>query len=110
LAIETALRLAQGKFGNSLKLFGSAEFQERAARVAAEAGLEVRFENKRADEIREHRSMELASQRAVGRRFIESQAGSQSGVADGIPDGKRSTHEAPEKPIDVRMPDEPEIE
>lgn len=110
LAIETALRLAQEKFGKSLKLSGSAEFEERAARIAAEAGLEVRFENKRAEEIREHRSTELASQRAVGRRFIESQSRFQSGAADGIPDVKQPTREAPEKPIHVQMPDEPEIE
>lgn len=74
LAIEAALRLAQAKFGDQLKLSGSAEFQERAARIAAEAGLNVRFDNKRAEQIREQRAAELASQRAAGKRFLDTQA------------------------------------
>lgn len=75
LAIEAALRLAQAKFGDQLKLSGSAEFQERAARIAAEAGLNVRFDNKHAEQIREQRAAEIASQRATGRRYLETQAG-----------------------------------
>jgi hypothetical protein len=74
LAIETALRLAQAKFGDQLKLSGSAEFQEQAARIAAEAGLNVRFDNKHAEQIREQRAAEIASQRAAGRRYLETQA------------------------------------
>lgn len=73
VAIEAALRLAQAKFGDRLKLSGPAEFQERAARIAAEAGLNVRFDNKQAEQIRDQRAAELASQRAAGRRFVEQQ-------------------------------------
>jgi hypothetical protein len=73
VAIEAALRLAQAKFGDRLKLSGSAEFQERAARIAAEARLNVRFDNKHAEHIRNQIATELASQRAVGRHFVEQQ-------------------------------------
>lgn len=75
VAIEAALRLAQAKFGDRLKLSGPAEFQERAARIAAEAGLNVRFDNKQAEQIREQRAADLASQRAAGRRYVEQQKG-----------------------------------
>jgi hypothetical protein len=74
LAVEAALRLAQAKFGDQLKLSGSAEFQERASRIAAEAGLNVRFDNKRAEQIREQRAAELASQRAAGKRSLHTLA------------------------------------
>lgn len=74
LTIEASLRLAQAKFGDQLKLSGEAEFQARAARIAAEAGLNVRFDNKDAERIREQRAAELSSQRAAGRRFLETQA------------------------------------
>lgn len=73
LAIETALQLAHMKFGTNLKLSGPAEFQERAARIAAEAGLDVRFDNSFAEEVRELRASELATQHAVRRRIIETQ-------------------------------------
>lgn len=43
-SIELGLRLAQKKFGNRpMTLTGSKEFQARAARVAAKAGLRVQF-------------------------------------------------------------------
>jgi hypothetical protein len=73
LTIEASLRLAQTKFGDQLKLSGSAEFQARAARIAAETGLNVGFDNKDAERIREQRAAELFSQRAAGRRFLETQ-------------------------------------
>jgi hypothetical protein len=73
VAIEAALRLAQAKFGDRLKLSGSAEFQGRAARIAAEAGLNVRFDNKQAEQVREQRAAELASQRTAGQRYVEQQ-------------------------------------
>jgi hypothetical protein len=63
VAIEAALALGQEKFGNRLSLSGSAEFQERAARIAAEIGLEVRFDNKHAEQIRQQRAAELADRR-----------------------------------------------
>lgn len=63
-AIEAALRLAHAKFGDKLSLSGSAEFQERAAKIAAEAGLNVRFDNRLTEQIREQRAAELAGRRA----------------------------------------------
>ncbi|MBA3034688.1 MAG: relaxase/mobilization nuclease domain-containing protein [Gammaproteobacteria bacterium] len=43
LSIEAGLRLAAQKFGSTLTLTGSTEFQQRAVRVAVEQGLGVRF-------------------------------------------------------------------
>lgn len=42
-AMEAGLRLAQAKFGPMLQLAGSEAFQHEAARVAADAGLQIRF-------------------------------------------------------------------
>jgi hypothetical protein len=74
VAIEAALRLGQEKFGNSLSLSGSTEFQERAARIAAEIGLEVRFDNKHTEQIRQQRASELAGRR--GRPTAQPSTGS----------------------------------
>lgn len=93
VAIEAALRLAQAKFGDRLKLSGSAEFQERAARIAAEARLNVRFDNKHAEQIREQIATELASQRAVGRHFVEQQKGEGPIQAPQPAQEKRETQE-----------------
>lgn len=49
--IEVALRLAQEKFGNPLKLYGSLEFQEKVVRVAADAGLKVQFTDLRLNRL-----------------------------------------------------------
>lgn len=80
-AVEMALRLAHAKFGGVLTLSDPAEFKERAARIAAENGLQVRFENKRIEQIRQDRASELASERAkraehrdIGSQFIENRA------------------------------------
>lgn len=80
-AVEMALRLAHAKFGGVLTLSGPTDFQERAARIAAETGLPVRFENKRIEQIRQDRASELASERAkraerrdIGSQFIENRA------------------------------------
>lgn len=108
LAIETALRLAQGKFGNSLKLSGSVEFQERAARIAAEAGLDVHFDNKRAEEKRAQRAGELAAQRDAGRRYTERQVRPLAGSSKDTPEARQPTRETPAK--SQPSPDEPEIE
>lgn len=43
LTIETALRLAQAKFGSKFTLTGSKEFQVRIAQIAAEQNLKVEF-------------------------------------------------------------------
>jgi hypothetical protein len=74
MTIEAALRLAQAKFGDQLKLSGSAEFQERAALIAAEAGLTVRFDNQHAEEVRQRRAVEMISVRAIGRPVVEARA------------------------------------
>jgi hypothetical protein len=80
LAIETALRLANAKFGDVLTLTGPKDFQERAARIAAEAGIHVTFEDRKLEEIRQQRASEIASERAqraehreLGSKFIEGQ-------------------------------------
>lgn len=79
-AIEAGLRLAEAKFGSIIVLSGPKDFQERAAAVAAEAGLNITFDNKKLEKIREHRAAELASDRArkaehreLGRDFVASQ-------------------------------------
>lgn len=79
-AIEAGLRLAEAKFGSIIILSGPKDFQERAAAVAAEAGLKITFENKRLEKIREQRASELASDRArkaehreLGRDFVATQ-------------------------------------
>jgi Large polyvalent protein-associated domain 7 len=46
-AIETGLRLAQGKFGHTLELAGDDAHQLAAARVAVDAGLRVQFSDAR---------------------------------------------------------------
>jgi hypothetical protein len=109
LTIETALRLAEAKFGSRLMLSGPTEFQERAARIAAEAGLDIRFDNKDAEQIRRQRAAELVSQRDAGRRFIEAQTRAQPSINGGAveqPAGTRS----PDKSAPETSPDDPEIE
>ena len=78
LAIEAALRLANAKFGDVLILTGPKDFQERAARIAAEAGVPVMFQDRNLEDIRQQRASELASERAwraehreLGSKFIE---------------------------------------
>lgn len=71
LTIEASLRLAQAKFGDQLKLSGPAEFRIKAARIAAESGLNVKFDNKDAEHIREQRAAELFSQRLATRLVLE---------------------------------------
>ncbi|TFW28466.1 LPD7 domain-containing protein [Duganella callida] len=62
--IETGLRLAQQKFGSKLALSGPQDFQEKAARIAAEAGLKVEFTDQRLNKIMRDRSAELAADKA----------------------------------------------
>lgn len=84
-AIEAALRLGQAKYGDVLVLTGPKDFQERAALVAAEAGINVSFTDKKVDAIRQHRASELASDRALrqthrelGERFVDEQRNSRT--------------------------------
>lgn len=62
--IETGLRLAQQKFGRQLALSGPKEFQERAARIAADAGLKVEFTDQNLNRIMRERTAELAAEKA----------------------------------------------
>jgi predicted RNase H-related nuclease YkuK (DUF458 family) len=73
LTIETALRLAQARFGANLTLAGSREFQERAARVAVERGLKVEFADPAINKIMREHKQELAAQRDM--RIIERHLG-----------------------------------
>ena len=62
--IETGLRLAQAKFGSKLALSGPQDFQEKAARIAAEAGLKVEFSDARLNRIMQDRRAELDAEKA----------------------------------------------
>lgn len=63
--IETGLRLAQQKFGNKLALSGPQDFQEKAARIAAESGLKVEFTDQRLNKIMRDRTTQLEEQKAA---------------------------------------------
>lgn len=62
--IETGLRLAQQKFGSKLALSGPQDFQEKAARIAAEAGLKVEFSDQRLNKIMQERRAQLDAEKA----------------------------------------------
>lgn len=68
-AIETGLRLAQGKFGHTLELTGDDAHQLAAARVAVDAGLRVQFSdgrlNRAMDQYR-HARVDQQVQDALG--------------------------------------------
>lgn len=75
-AVEAGLRLAEAKYGDIMIVSGPKEFRERAAIVAAEAGLKITFQDKGLEKIREQRAVALASERAekayhqkVGREY-----------------------------------------
>jgi len=63
--IETGLRLAQQKFGSKLALSGPQDFQEKAARIAADAGLKVEFTDQRLNQIMRERTAELQAAKAA---------------------------------------------
>jgi hypothetical protein len=109
LAVETALQLAHAKFGTNLKLSGPVEFQERAARIAAEAGLDVRFDDDRAEKVREHRALELAAQRPV-RRIINTQTKPGLGIDEGSGSMRQSVRDAMDRSSPERSSDDAEIE
>ncbi|MFM0515039.1 LPD7 domain-containing protein [Paraburkholderia sp. RL17-373-BIF-A] len=67
-AIETALRLAQQKFGQTLILSGPLEFQLDAARVAAETRLNVEFNDPALNRVMHDRRHELDTQAEAQRR------------------------------------------
>ncbi len=51
--LELALRLAQMKFGPTLKIDGSEDFQQRVAKLAGELHMRVRFEDTALEQIRQ---------------------------------------------------------
>lgn len=57
--IETGLRLAQQKFGGTLVLSGSQDFQKKAAIIAAEAGLNVQFTDSHLNKIMAERRAQI---------------------------------------------------
>lgn len=63
-SIELALRLALQKFGNPLRLYGSAEFQEKAVRIAADAGLKLEFTDSRLNQLYQERRAQVAAMAA----------------------------------------------
>jgi hypothetical protein len=63
--IETGLRLAQQKFGSKLALSGPQDFQEKAARIAADAGLNVEFTDQRLNQVMRERTAELQAAKAA---------------------------------------------
>jgi hypothetical protein len=66
--IETGLRLAQQKFGSKLALSGPQDFQEKAARIAAEAGLKVEFSDQRLNKIMQERRASSTRRRHAKQR------------------------------------------
>lgn len=65
LTVETALKLAQAKFGNKLTLSGPREFQERAALIAAQKGLLVEFTDPSINQIMHKHKMDLQIERQL---------------------------------------------
>lgn len=63
-AIETGLRLAMQKFGSKLTLSGPKEFQEKAAMVAANAGMKIEFSDPSLNKIVVDRRAEIEGARA----------------------------------------------
>lgn len=99
--IETGLRLAQQKFGRKFALSGPLEFQEKAARVAAEAGLQVEFTDARLNRIMRERTAELAAEKARDQeaRKLAQEFVKQQPAGKGKSDAK-DTAKAPQKALE----------
>lgn len=63
-AVEAGLRLAESKYGDIMIVSGPKVFRERAAIVAAEAGLKITFQDNGLEKIRVQRAVAFASERA----------------------------------------------
>lgn len=74
--LQTALRLAQQKFGSNLVLAGSKGFEDKVARVAAESRLGVRFVDERLNRVMRDRAAELRATRLGGARRRDPELGS----------------------------------
>lgn len=64
LTIKTGLRLAQQKFSGALVLVGDVALQETIAATAGEAGLDIKFDDRRLQEIADQKRAEVAVARA----------------------------------------------
>jgi len=60
--VEFALRVAIHKFGSRLELTGDQDFQIKVAKIAAEAHLDVEFDDSVLNGIKERRSNEIAAE------------------------------------------------
>ncbi|MHA6896405.1 LPD7 domain-containing protein [Ralstonia pseudosolanacearum] len=108
VAIEIALRLAQQKFGPMLELTGPLEFQEEAARVAADARLNVEFADAAINRIFvKHRDdlQEKSARRAQELRRPTTQPSPSPDKQDPTPGSRPSLGGAPESDIFRSDPD-----
>lgn len=101
-AIEAALRLAQAKYGNTLALAGSPDYQVAAARVAADACLPVEFTDERLNRTMTERRMEN-----LRKRVAQSAAHACSVRATDMTRGLRTIPERPDAGHDVSGRDGP---
>lgn len=110
--IETGLRLAQQKFGSKLALSGPQDFQEKAARIAADAGLKVEFTDQRLNQIMRERTAELQAAKAsdIEARKLAQEFSKQRGAGQGKPTpaapatGPQKAQEKPTPTIDSKAP------
>lgn len=110
--IETGLRLAQQKFGRKLALSGPPEFQEKAARIAAEAGLQVEFTDARLNRIMRERTAALAAEKArdqearkLAQEFTKQrEAGKGKSDTKDVPKGPQKAQEPAGVPTDSKAP------
>jgi hypothetical protein len=114
-AVETGLRLAHEKFGSVMILSGPRDFQERAAMIAAEAGLNVTFNDKKLEKIRSDRFAELVSERArkaehreLGREYISGRHGPSSRPRADVPTAPAREPAKPSRGVDRTRDEEPD--
>ncbi len=92
LAIETGLRLAQGKFGRTLELAGDDAHQLAAARVAVDAGLRVQFSDARLNQAMDqyrHARVDLQVRDVLGPRGDSAPVHAQPQSGQPAPDGPK---------------------
>ena len=79
--IETGLRLAVQKYGQSLDLKGDEAFKRRAVEVAVAAGMRVEF----TDQALNQYKAELMERQRLGREFMEKQREAEKAPTKGQP-------------------------
>ena len=72
-AVEAGLRLAVQKFGQGLKIEGSAEFKRQVIDAALKTGLRVEFDSKAMNDELHRRRAERDELQAHGKAFIASE-------------------------------------